>query len=612
MREKRGNLLQALAMAALIGMAGCQSPVPTTQTAESTQVNSEARTKAEAKRAEFAGRYNLLSNSCFELQGQGDGYNGQGFVFEPMPGEQTVCQVGYDSDGYPVKVIEVRNCEGKTVDWYEFYSGNETGFQWWHISGVWLWYGCPPKTTPTPTSTPTPTPTPSGLTLKLEYPAFSPNADGVKDGNLVTVEAQDSWTIEVDGHPGTIDTGPGPNSDNKSFPWDGAVNDIILPDGKYTLRLTANGEVRTTDVVVDTTPPDVTAVKIAPNSNGLGASITASILDPNINGATSGVDEGTIVINSNGHALSGIESSYTKESAALRADISPEKALALSIPAMNENSVAISVSDIAGNAVNRNSILVSGFETQLAYDIEQEHPGVHSAYSVLGLGKNKDVMRPLLKDTLEVSFWTSAKTPTFYAAHIFSPFETLPVKSHIFTVPSSKTQYFTWDGRRSFEPYPSGKYVVRTFLMGLWAQYADSFSIDNSHRFDWYTDPKYKGNRVKIIWGRPTSTHHWDLFVPAPLGLTMGTKVPTKVGVDNELTIWGYMLPAMQYAVGSGDTIKFGNIVREKPARQGLDVFYRASYVDVKGISRLVEIHMNRRLDGAFVKETVTSAYVVL
>ena len=85
--------------------------------------------------------------------------------------------------------------------------------------------------------------------------AFSPNGDGVKDGYALTVTSNGAWTIQVDGHPGAIDTGPGPQSGNKTLAWDGKVNGIILPDGKYTLRLKTGAEEKTAEVVIDRIAP---------------------------------------------------------------------------------------------------------------------------------------------------------------------------------------------------------------------------------------------------------------------------------------------------------------------------------------------------------------------
>ncbi len=104
-----------------------------------------------------------------------------------------------------------------------------------------------------------------------EPKAFSPNGDGSKDSYALDVVSSGAWTISVDGRPGPIDTGSGPNFGNKSFPWDGKVNGITLPDGKYTLRLKAGTEEKTVEVIIDRVKPvlrDVRVLKIAQTSVG--------------------------------------------------------------------------------------------------------------------------------------------------------------------------------------------------------------------------------------------------------------------------------------------------------------------------------------------------------
>lgn len=100
---------------------------------------------------------------------------------------------------------------------------------------------------PSPSSSPSSEPSPIGLNADE---AFSPNGDGAKDAANVEVTAPAEWTLEVVGQ-GRFLTGSG----NKNFDWDGKLNGVILPDGKYTLRLKAGAQEKTADVAIDTTPP---------------------------------------------------------------------------------------------------------------------------------------------------------------------------------------------------------------------------------------------------------------------------------------------------------------------------------------------------------------------
>lgn len=132
------------------------------------------------------------------------------------------------------------------------------------------YFGCgsqPSPPAPTSTPAPTPTPSPSGspslLDLVPAYSAFSPNqpvGDGIKDELPLNIKAAPSlgaWTLSVNNQ--TITSGQG---DNPRYLWNGAVNGIILPDGKYTLRLTAGSEVKTADVIIDTAAPIITESRV--------------------------------------------------------------------------------------------------------------------------------------------------------------------------------------------------------------------------------------------------------------------------------------------------------------------------------------------------------------
>ncbi|MDB5098542.1 MAG: hypothetical protein JWM80_2963 [Cyanobacteria bacterium RYN_339] len=98
--------------------------------------------------------------------------------------------------------------------------------------------------------------------LELETPAFSPNSDHSKDTNSVKVTAVGGWTLGIDGHPGTLGGLPVTTTGTMEFPWDGNVNGAGLPDGKYTLRLTLDGQqsntnATTVDAIIDRQAPDV-------------------------------------------------------------------------------------------------------------------------------------------------------------------------------------------------------------------------------------------------------------------------------------------------------------------------------------------------------------------
>lgn len=102
----------------------------------------------------------------------------------------------------------------------------------------------------------------SQLDLNLSEPSFSPNNDKVKDEIDLSVTATGKWTLEVVGHSGRLDGSPLELEGSKTFAWNGAINGIILPDGRYTLRLKAGAEEKTADVVIDKVAPTISSSKV--------------------------------------------------------------------------------------------------------------------------------------------------------------------------------------------------------------------------------------------------------------------------------------------------------------------------------------------------------------
>ena len=108
---------------------------------------------------------------------------------------------------------------------------------------------------------------PSSLELGVSDPgdpsdrsgAFSPNADGSKDTINLHVTATKNWTLtatDVNGGEATIAAGAG-QEEPQTINWDGEVNGVTLPDGKYPLRLKAGGQEKMAEVIIDTTPPKI-------------------------------------------------------------------------------------------------------------------------------------------------------------------------------------------------------------------------------------------------------------------------------------------------------------------------------------------------------------------
>lgn len=145
--------------------------------------------------------------------------------------------------------------------------------------------------TPTPGVSPTPSASPT-LSLDKTLSAFSPvagpnapNKDSLHPTDTILITSSNpstQWVLSVDGH-GQIKTGTG----NLNWDWDGKVNGIILKDGTYTLRLTAQGAAPgpndpTATVVIDTKAPEISNFLMAQDSSdssGNSYRLTGTITD---------------------------------------------------------------------------------------------------------------------------------------------------------------------------------------------------------------------------------------------------------------------------------------------------------------------------------------------
>ncbi len=126
-------------------------------------------------------------------------------------------------------------------------------------------------------------------------PPFSPNGDG--HGDVATLTARFTelvdWDLKVKDGGGTVlfdKTGTGPTL---STTWDGLVGGVPVPDGAYTLTVSAvdawgNGPAQSTrKVIVDTSPPHLTSVTPGPapvpwfSPNGDGVRDTFSLAATN-------------------------------------------------------------------------------------------------------------------------------------------------------------------------------------------------------------------------------------------------------------------------------------------------------------------------------------------
>lgn len=202
--------------------------------------------------------------------------------------------------------------------------------------------------------------------------------------------------------------------------------------------------------------------------------------------------------------------------------------------------------------------------------------------------------------------------PIPYSVKIWGPSSTIfPVKSFLpFFVGSGGVVTETWTPRvDAYRPVPAGVYEARVYEWGIFRRNEHAkCRIDNDHYFDWFLNHKNSGNRIKVIWGRESSTHNLQYFN----NIQIGIQKPQGADKSQEINIWSALLPYFENVVGTTGEIKFENIRTEevKAARGSLDVFYQAIQVDLHGTSRKLELQMNRRLDGDIIKETPTSAYV--
>ena len=164
----------------------------------------------------------------------------------------TVSYVNTDLAAAAESQYEMPNRVETFSAWFEAPSGYE------HFS-----YGSH-SCTQAPVPTPTPTSTPAALALAAQFTAFSPdrapaNPDDNKDTNELTITTPSAqpWELDIVGNPGILDGTPSLKVGPASFVWNGKVNGITLPDGKYTLRLKAGAEEKTVEVILDTQAPAV-------------------------------------------------------------------------------------------------------------------------------------------------------------------------------------------------------------------------------------------------------------------------------------------------------------------------------------------------------------------
>lgn len=211
----------------------------------------------------------------------------------------------------------------------------------------------------------------------------------------MTIQAQDSWQLEVVGHPGTLSGAPLDKSGNRTFPWDGAVNGTTLPDGKYTLRLTAGTEVKTAEVSIDTQAPEIKALTYLAVDNNAAMEVSANILDKVADGA-SGIDEASITVSlqENNVAFGTRNFESTLGSFSQKLDVEKLQEFFSGIPRIPgaKKPLMVEARDLAGNKVSA--------ELKDASNIKKETLSLNfdSGYHVAAVNDNPNnpIIRPLL------------------------------------------------------------------------------------------------------------------------------------------------------------------------------------------------------------------------
>lgn len=100
----------------------------------------------------------------------------------------------------------------------------------------------------------------SVLSVTPSRPVISPYGEP----GLLLVEASGPWALSVEGRAGIIASGTGP----QTVSWDGRVDGLALPDGRYTLRLASGSTTATADVAIDSSAPEFTGIVIERDEAG--------------------------------------------------------------------------------------------------------------------------------------------------------------------------------------------------------------------------------------------------------------------------------------------------------------------------------------------------------
>lgn len=267
-----------------------------------------------------------------------------------------------------------------------------------------------PGASTAPSASPTPSPSPM-LSLDDTRSAFSPvngpnspNKDSLNptDTLLITSPSQTAqWMLSVNGQ--QLKTGTG----NLSWDWDGKMPGATnhLPDGTYTLQLTATGVSKspTATVVIDTQKPVISTLKMAADPSD--ASGNSFIISGNVKDiGPAGLDPSATKVEIKGAAISGTENPFfvksgafsrkftiqTEDSALVTADISAVDNAGNQIL---ENSASDKARKLA-NARDRFDTTLLAMNDMVAGGCTTSAHGYHlSAYSISDGLKNAQVAR---------------------------------------------------------------------------------------------------------------------------------------------------------------------------------------------------------------------------
>lgn len=286
----------ACTMATLMGVGGCKSPVSQlTEPVSTNSVTPGISLPPQDHAERVAPIVVATTGPSTTLEGESpegsieysysDGAFGQKtFVVEPDDSEGTISRpppAGFHFCGGVGNVYRVMLTPDQI-------SNQDLGFT---KNGQLVWcrdlnISSPPPSSPTPSSPPTPAPTPRPTSSPTPgpkptlpsgaNPGLKPLGQGIcwfraqrhispaKGPARIDVVATPDigpWELSVVGQSGTILRGQG-NALNKK--WNGVLPGQTepLPDGKYSLRLTAAGIVRSADIIIDSQSPEISDIKM--------------------------------------------------------------------------------------------------------------------------------------------------------------------------------------------------------------------------------------------------------------------------------------------------------------------------------------------------------------